>query len=148
MKTGELEHLLSLYGHVSDIHIRHGPDKCCSAIARYERPEQAQNAMQMLDNRTFGGLKLAVKLERSEPGLKLGFKSPPKDLDSDSNSSRSIWGQAISSNSGHDCAQLPADSSQKHIRNGPLIVDGAGGDMRRRRVPRRRSDSDSESDSN
>lgn len=146
MKNGELEQLLSQYGHVRDIR-RVGPNKRCSAIARYERPEQARNAVATLHNRILRGSKLAVKLDKYEHGSGHASSAPSKDLDSDSSSSRSIWGRGTSSNSSEVRVPQPLDSQQIH-KSGPLVVDGAGGEVRRRRTIRNSSDSDTDTDDN
>lgn len=125
IKPQDLKTLLSRFGQVSDISIKRGKEKRCSATAKYQSSFEASLAIRELNGRRFNKLSLVVRLDRSEAGsASPAISTTSRGSDSDS--------------------PTPRYSSQKSAstRNGPLVVNGARGPGYRKNLGR---DDDSES---
>ena len=115
-KKTELTRLLSAFGPVSDVYVKRGKDKRCSALAKYEAASDAARAIQSLHGKRMKELNLIVRYDRSEAGSTTS--SAPSTVSRGSDDS--------DSSSSHPTA--------RNLRTtGPLIVDGARGPNYRRR---------------
>ncbi|KAK5941532.1 hypothetical protein PMZ80_006811 [Knufia obscura] len=104
-----LQKLLSRSGTVSDISIKRGKEKRCSATAQYRTSAEAAQAIRDLNGRKEGKMTLVVRYDRSEAGSASSAPSTTsKGSDSDSPARR-------------------VSSKQARSRTGPLVVDGARG---------------------
>jgi len=120
----ELQKLLSQSGTVSDISVRRGKEKRCSATAQYATSIEAAKAIRELDGRKVGKMTLVVRYDRSEPGsISSAPSTTSKSSESDSSTHR-------------------ASAKQTQSRIGPLVVDGARGPGYHKK---READDDSES---
>ena len=120
----ELHNLVSHSGTVSNLYIKRGKEKRCSATAQYKTTTEAAHAIRDLDGKKLGKMTLVVRYDRSEAGS--GSSAPStgsKGSDSDSSTCR-LASRAMQS------------------RTGPLVVDGARGPGYHKR---REDDDDSES---
>lgn len=116
----DLQKLLSRSGTVSNISIKRGKEKRCSATAQYKTPAEAAQAIRDLNGRKVGKMTLVVRYDRSEAGSASSAPSTTsKGSDSDSSTAK-----------------------QTLARTGPLVVDGAKGPGYHKR---REDDDDSES---
>ncbi|KAK5092034.1 hypothetical protein LTR70_007901 [Exophiala xenobiotica] len=116
----DLQKLLSRSGTVSNLSIKRGKEKRCSATARYKTPAEAAHAIRDLNGRKVGKMTLVVRYDRNEAGSTSSAPSTTsKGSDSDSSTAK-----------------------QMLVRTGPLVVDGAKGPGYHKR---REDDDDSES---
>jgi len=116
----DLQKLLSRSGTVSNLSIKRGKEKRCSATARYKTPAEAGQAIRDLNGRKVGKMTLVVRYDRSEAGSTSSAPSTTsKGSDSDSSTAK-----------------------QMLARTGPLVVDGAKGPGYHKRCE---DDDDSES---
>lgn len=100
----KLKEVLSKFGTVSDIVIKRGKEKRCSATAKFQSSSQANLAIEKLDGARMNKLNISVRLDRSEAS-------------SSSHSSSSASGGSDDSDS----------SGSRRRSKVPLVVNGARG---------------------
>lgn len=111
IKTNDLKIILSRFGDVSDIAIKRGKEKRCSATAKFSKSSEAMLAIQGLHGKRWDKLNLVVRFDRSEAGSVSSAPSTTSKGSDDSDTSSPRLALAKT-----------ADPHQ-----GPLVVDGACG---------------------
>jgi len=123
----DLQKLLSRTGTASNISIKRGKEKRCSATAQFKTSAEAAQAIRDLNGRKVGKMTLVVRYDRSEAG---SASSAPSTTSKGSDSDSSTYRLASTT------------ARQPLSRTGPLVVDGARGPGYHKR---REEDDDSES---
>lgn len=104
IESESIKKVLGKYGKVSEIVVKRGKEKRCSATARFQSPAQAEAAIGKLNGAKWGKLNITVRLDRSEVG--------------------SSSSSAGSGSGGSD----DSDASGKRSKSKtPLVVNGARG---------------------
>lgn len=152
IKSPQLKQMLARYGQVSEVTIKRGKEKRCSATAKYQRPTDALLAIHGLNGRVFEGFELVVRHDRSEDASSgSSTASTVSKMTGDSNSKKSSNTSHLDSTpsnrphfeSQHDDPLLTGNTAYTHI--GPLVVNGARGTNHYRRRGGCAYDDDSES---